>query len=91
MEQRHVAECVNFLNKVRKGEIEGLITGFHVDNIVMERYGAYPKDIKIFLNTLISYRGLKLYYGTLKDRMMATNYMGEYGLDFDDAPAYTVM
>ena len=34
---------------------------------------------------------LRIYYLSLLDRISATKYMEKYGLDFDDALAYSVM
>jgi len=93
LDQERADDCEFFLNKVRKGVVKAVITCFHIDSIiiVMENYGKKPKTLRIFISSLYGYKGLRIYYLSLLDRILATKYMEEYGLDFDDALAYAVM
>lgn len=93
LDRDHADESEAFLNKVRKGVLKAIITCFHIDSIiiVMENYGKKPVEIKIFISSLYGYKGLKIYYLSLPDRISATKYMEKYGLDFDDALAYSIM
>ena len=93
LDQEHADECEVFLNKVKKGVLKAIITCFHVDSIliVMENYDKEPRELRTFISSLYGYKGLKIYYLSLLDRISATKYMEKYGLDFDDALAYSVM
>jgi len=93
LDQRRADECEVFLEKVRRGLMEALITGFHIDSIlvVMENYGVKPSDLRTFLSSLLGYRELTIYLPSLHDRILATEYMEEFGLDLDDALAYRAM
>jgi len=93
LDQEHVDEYEVFLNKVKKGVLKAIITCFHVDSIliVMENYDKEPRELRTFISSLYGYKGLKIYYLSLLDRISATKYMKKYGLDFDDALAYSVM
>ena len=42
------------------------------------------KELKIFLETIQSFRGLNIYYTSIEDEMLVVDEM-ETGLDFDDA------
>jgi len=66
---------------------------FAVDTIVitMENYGEKWAESKTFLSFLLGYEGLLIHFCTLFDRIVAANYMGNFGLDFDDALALQAM
>ena len=93
LDQEHADECEAFLNKVKVGTLKAIITCFHIDSIliVMENYGKKPHELRTFISSLYGYKGLRIYYLSLFDRISATKYMEKYGLDFDDALAYSVM
>jgi len=93
LDQRYADECEALLNKVRRGLIEAVTTGFHIDSIllVMENYGMKPSDLRTFLSSLLGYKGLTIYFPSLHDRILATEYMEKFGLDLDDALAYCAM
>mgnify|MGYP000044061315 CR=1 FL=1 len=93
LDQERANECEAYLNKVRVGTLKAVITCFHVDSIliVMENYGKRPHELRTFISSLYGYKGLKIYYLSLLDRISATKYMERFGLDFDDALAYSVM
>lgn len=67
-----------------------MITCFHIDNILMlmENYDKGPRELRVFLSSLHGYKGLRIHYLSLPDRISATRYMEEHNLDFDDALAY---
>ncbi len=87
-EQRAEA-CKRLLSKIRDGDIKSAITDFHIDSIVvvMESYGKGWREIALFLASLLRYKGLRIYSTNLGSRIRATNFMKDYGLDFDDALA----
>ena len=93
LDQEHADECEVFLNKVRKGVLRAITTGFHIDSIliIMENYGKSPRDLEIFLSSLLGYKGLEVYLLSILDRISATRWMDELNLDLDDAIAYHVM
>ncbi len=79
--------CEKVLRKFSVGELEGLLVDFAIDTIVivMENYGKGANEIRTFLSSLVGYKGLSIHFSSLIDRIMATNHMRDYGLDFDDA------
>jgi len=87
LDQENAKVCENVLRKLQQGEIEGILIDFTIDTIVviMENYGKSWNDIKIFLSSLFGYEGIYVQFTTLSDRIAATNYMKNFGLDFDDA------
>lgn len=93
LDQTRADVCGSFLERVRRGELEAVITDFQVDTvvIVMENYGKGPEDRETFLSSLVGYDGLKIYFLSLVDRVVATRQMERLGLDFDDALAYQAM
>lgn len=93
LDQEHADECEAFLNKVRMGLLRAVTTCFHIDSIliIMENYGSSPENLRIFLSSLLGYKGLEVYLLTLLDRISATKCMDKLNLDLDDAIAYWVM
>jgi len=93
LDQERADECEVFLNKVKSGLLKAVTTGFHIDRIliIMENYGKSPSDLKTFLSSLLSYKGLEVYLLSILDRISATRWMDELKLDLDDAIAYHVM
>lgn len=93
LDQEHADECEVFLNKVRIGVLKAVITSFHIDSIlvIMENYGKKPYELRTFISSLYGYKGLRVHYLSLLDRVLATKYMEMHSLDFDDALAYSVM
>ena len=75
---------------MRDNEIKAATTDFLIDNIVlvMERRGKTPKDLSIFLSSLLGYKGLEIHFISLLDRIAATKHMTQLKLDFDDATTY---
>lgn len=93
LKQERGSVCKAFLNKLKRGEIEGLTTDFIIDAIVivMEDYGKTWGEIRRFLVSLTRYRSLRIYTLSLVDRIMATEFMKLYNLDFDDGTTYQAM
>lgn len=91
--QRKADYCERVLRRFHRGELEGIVVDFAVDTIVitMENYGKKWNEIKTFLSSLFGYKGLLVHSSTLFDRIVATNYMKNFGLDFDDALALQAM
>jgi len=73
--------------------MEGLTTDFIIDAIaiIMEDYGKIWKEIRKFLLSLTRYQSLRIYSLSLADRIMTTEFMKLYNLDFDDGTTYQAM
>jgi hypothetical protein len=93
LQQQKANDCERFLAKVRDGEVEALVTDFLIDAIVlvMENHGKNPADLATFISSLSAYRGLNIYFLSIADRLLATEHMKKFGLDFDDATTYQTM
>ena len=76
-----------------EGVLRAITTGFHIDSIliIMENYDKSPSDLKIFLSSLLGYKGLEVYPLSILDRISATRWIDKLNLDLDDAIAYHVM
>ena len=85
--------CERVLRKFCSGELNGVVIDFAIDTIViiLENYGKGWSEIRTFLSSILGYKGLRVRFSSLLDRIMATNHMREYGLDFDDALALQAM
>ena len=85
--------CEGILRKFYLGEMEGILVDFAIDTIiiVMENYGKNWSEIRKFLSSLLGYKGLRIYFSSLLDRIMATSHMKNHNLDFDDALTLQVM
>ncbi len=93
LEQQKAEHCEKFLTKVKNGEEEAAITDFLVDALVLvlESHGRNSDDLATFISSLSAYKGLRIYFLSLVDRLFATRHMKEFGLDFDDATTYQAM
>jgi len=93
LKQERGSFCKAFLNKLKRGEMEGLTTDFIIDaiTIIMEDYGKTWAEIRKFLVSLTRYRGIRVYTLSLVDRIMATEFMKLHNLDFDDGTTYQAM
>lgn len=87
LEQRRADECELLLEAVRIGRREGFLTDLVLDTIliIMEEKGKAPADLEHFLASLASYKGLRLYFLTLRDRLEATRAMTQFDLDFENS------
>ncbi|RLI27884.1 PIN domain nuclease, partial [Candidatus Bathyarchaeota archaeon] len=86
--QERADECEKFLNKVSKGEIEGVITKFTVHAV--EALLNHPDLILAFLRNVQNSLGLIVYETSLEDEMAVSMLMDKVKLDFDDALQYYV-
>ncbi|MCS4541129.1 MAG: type II toxin-antitoxin system VapC family toxin [Euryarchaeota archaeon] len=93
LDQKFADDCEQILRKFRDGELVGITTDFLIDSIVivMEDNKKSPDEIKLFLTSLIGYKGLAVYSLTLSDKILATEHMKQYKLDFDDSITYQAM
>jgi len=87
LDQEKADVCEKVLRKFYLGEMNGLLVDFTIDTIViiMENYGRSWSEIRAFLSSLLGYKGLRIYFSSLLDRIAATSHMENYELDFDDA------
>lgn len=90
LEQQRADHCERFLTRIKNGKDEAVITDFLVDAIllVLERHGKSSVELATFISSLSAYKGLRVYFLSLVDRLFATRHMKEFGLDFDDATTY---
>jgi len=93
LDQEKADVCEAVLRKFYLGEMEGILVDFAIDTIVivMENYGKNWSEIRTFLSSLLGYKGLRIHFSSLLDRIMATNHMKNHNLDFDDALALQAM
>ncbi len=93
LDQEKAYVCEAVLRKFYLGEMEGVLVDFAIDTIVivMENYGKNWSEIRTFLSSLLGYKGLRIHFSSLLDRIMATNHMKNHNLDFDDALALQAM
>ena len=87
LKQKNMKKCEIFLRKISENEIQGIITDFSIDSvcILMENYHKKTGEIRLFLLSLLGFVGLKIYFTTIIDRILATQLMEKHDLDFDDA------
>ena len=87
LNQKRADDCQNLLGAVQKGKVDGFVTNLVLYSIliVMEDKGKMPADLGTFLTSIASFKGLRLYFLTLLDRLEATKIMKENGLDFEDS------
>lgn len=93
LKQKCLQNCRAYLTKVRDGEIDAITTNFIVDtvSILMDNAGCDPSEIRTFNLSLLKYKGMSVYDLTMTDRIVATEQMKRFKLDFDDATAYAAM
>jgi len=92
LEQKRYKECEEFLEKVRKGEIEASISRFSLYSIelIMVRYGKI-EELKLFLTLLSTFRGLTVITASPIDDIHVLEAMKNFNLDFDDALNYYIV
>jgi predicted nucleic acid-binding protein len=93
LDQEKADVCEKVLRKFQIGELDSLLVDFTIDTIaiIMESYGKKWSEIRVFLSSLLGYRGIRIHFSSLLDRIAATNHMKNYELDFDDALALQAM
>lgn len=87
LDQAKADECERFLAAVEDGSQRAFITDLTLDSIliIMENKGKSPSELATFISSIATYRGLKLYWLSLVDRLHATVHMSRRGLDFEDS------
>ncbi len=86
LNQQEAQKCLNFLEKVREGAIQAVVSTFTIDSILieLERHQKNSEIMKRFLQSLLGHRGLRIYVPTINDRTLAISHMS-FGLDYEDA------
>mgnify|MGYP001098694406 CR=1 FL=1 len=87
LDQARADECEKFLTAVEVGSKEAFITDLTLDSvlIIMEDKGKDATELATFISSIATYRGLRLYWLSLVDRLHATVHMSRTGLDFEDS------
>ena len=88
LDQKRADECEKFLNKLSRGEIEGIITWFTIHAV--EEIANDSKIILTFLRNIENSVGLWIYETTSDDELAAAILMENNMLDFDDALQYYI-
>jgi predicted nucleic acid-binding protein len=93
LNQVKAQKASEILEAVSKNIIQAYITDFTIDSIViiMEHFNKTPAEIKLFLVSLLAYKGLDFYQLSIFDKIQATEHMNSFQLDFDDACMYQAM
>ncbi len=87
LDQEKSERCKIFLRDILNGDKQAAMLSVSIDSIVivMLRNALESAKIKVFLESLIRYKGLKFYQPKIKDRINALHYMDIYRLDYEDA------
>ena len=87
LEQEHADACKVFLRKVASGEQKALFTDFALDAVLVitERNGKSASGLRRLLTGIFACKGLAWYSFTPLDKLLATQHMEEFSLDFDDS------
>jgi|SRR3989344_2965070 len=85
LEQERSNKCKAILKRFQKGKQQGIISSFTVDAIMLIVTRYKKENIELFLNSLLNYKGLKIYQITVKDRLEAISLMKTNNLDYEDA------
>lgn len=84
-------ECIQFLTAIKNGVKVGVITDFSVHSILVIMEGVGKRDqLKIFLGSLLAYKGLRVYATELTDEIDAIDVSYDVKMDLDDAIQYHV-
>jgi len=87
LDQKKADQCQVFLEAVQKGRIECFVTDLVLDSIlsILEDKGKAPSGLQAFLTSISAFKGLRMYFLTILDRLEATKIMSTSGLDFEDS------
>lgn len=87
LDQARADECEKFLALVHRSEREAYVTDLTLDSvlIVLENKGRKPSDMRLFLSSVASLKGITIYFLALSDRLRATRIMEELNLDYEDS------
>ena len=84
-------ECIQFLTAIKNGVKVGVITDFSVHSILVIMEGVGKREqLKIFLGSLLAYKGLRVYATELTDEIDAIDVSYDVKMDLDDAIQYHV-
>lgn len=84
-------ECIQFLTAVKNGVKVGVITDFSVHSILVIMEGVGKREqLKIFLGSLLAYKGLRVYATELTDEIEAIDVSYDVKMDLNDAIQYHV-
>ena len=85
--QEKSEQCKKILKEFQRGEQKGIISSFTIDAIliIMTRNKKEIKDLELFINSLLNYKGLVIHQITIKDRLEATKLMKPHNIDYEDA------
>ena len=79
-------ECYEFLNKVKRGDIESYILHFTVHGI--SAILGNPRLVSKFLSEIATWRGLTIVDLPIEEELIASELAEKIGLDFDDGLHY---
>jgi predicted nucleic acid-binding protein len=83
-------ECKKLLSQLRDGKKTGLVTDFTVHSIIVTMDNLNKlTELRIFLSSLIAYKGLHVHHTSITDEVKATETATKNKLDMDDAIQYT--
>jgi uncharacterized protein len=83
-------QCESFLEELRDGKKIGFITDFSIHSILVIMSNLKRiNELKLFLQSLTAYKGLKVYHTTLTDEIKAADIALDKHLDMDDAIQYS--
>jgi len=88
LDQKRADECEKFLNKLSRGELEGVVTRYTIHAI--ETMLNSPDEILLFLRNVENSIGLYVYETDNEDEMAIAMLMKEIKRDFDDTLQYYV-
>jgi hypothetical protein len=86
LNQAKASDCLNFLEKVDQGELQGFVTDFTIHSlaVVLERAGKRDFLPQMFAS-LSAFQGLRLLHASLLEHSEIALLAVQIGLDFDDA------
>jgi predicted nucleic acid-binding protein len=83
-------ECKQLLRSLRDGKKSSVVTDFTIHSIIVIMDSLSKLNgLKIFLSSLLAYKGLHIYHTTITDEINATEIATQQKLDMDDAIQYS--
>jgi predicted nucleic acid-binding protein len=87
--RNRATDCRSLLDRLSRGELEGVVTRFSVHSIEAV-IGGHGGDVVSFLRTVEQTSGLSVYETTTSDEISAALLAGKVRRDFDDSLQYYV-
>ena len=86
LNQARATDCLNFLDKVDRGELQSFVTDFTIHSlaVVLERAGKRDSLPQVFAS-LSAFQGLRLLHASFSEHSEIARFGIQTGLDFDDA------